>query len=230
VIPLVLVGLAAMLSGILMSYITAHWERGDRDKVASQLRWTLKLMGAGFTLAALATLVVAPWLFDTVLQGRYADGLAVLPMTFVYCIWYSLLTVGQDWLWCREKGKWACLAVAIGLAVNFGLNAIMIPEWGLWGAVWATAISNAIALVALYAMNMRFGWRPDRGIWFAAGLPLVLLLPTHVAVMCCGVLCWGGVQYGWLFDGGERRELRQHCQLLLRRTQWVWRPGFRNPV
>ena len=90
-------------------------------------RWTLKLMGLGFTFAGACVLVVSPLLFDVVLQGKFNDGLSVLPMTLVYCIWYSLVTVGQDYLWCREKGKWACLAVLIGLGVNVVLNFALIP-------------------------------------------------------------------------------------------------------
>ena len=35
IIPLVLGGLAAMLNGILMSYMTASWERGDKKQVVS---------------------------------------------------------------------------------------------------------------------------------------------------------------------------------------------------
>ncbi len=225
VIPLVLVGLAAMLSGILMSYITVHWERGEREKVASQLRWTLKLMGPAFTLIGLGVLVVSPLLFDSVLQGRYADGLAVLPMTLVYCIWYSLLTVGQDWLWCREKGKWACLAVITGLLVNLGLNYLFIPVYGLWGAVWATAISNAVALIALYLTNYWFDWRPDRGIWLAALMPLGLLLPVPLAVVTTGVLTWCGMQYGWLFNESELHDLKRVWLDARQRTE-CWIPGI----
>ena len=47
IIPLVLVGMAAMLGGTLMAYLTAHWERGDKEAVQRQLRWTLKLTGSG---------------------------------------------------------------------------------------------------------------------------------------------------------------------------------------
>ena len=167
IIPLVLVGLAAMLSGILMSYMTASWERGEKEKVSQQLRWTLKLTGLGFTVAGALVLLVSPLLFNVVLQGKFNAGLAVLPLTLVYCIWYSLVTVGQDYLWCREKGKWACLAVVIGLIFNIALNIVLIPSHGLNGAVWATAISNFISLIGLYSLNRYFGWRPDAGVWFS---------------------------------------------------------------
>ncbi|MGI9518891.1 MAG: lipopolysaccharide biosynthesis protein, partial [Pirellulaceae bacterium] len=213
VIPLVLVGLAAMLSGILMSYMTANWVRGDREKVSRQLGWTLKLMGIGFTVIGLGVLLLAPLLFDVILQGKFNGGLAVLPLTLVYCIWYSLVTVGQDYLWCREKGKWACLAVIVGLSINVLLNLFLIPRFGLTGAVWATATSNIVSLVALYLTNLSFGWRADRGVWFSALIPLVLLLPLNVAIASVLVLTWAGVKYGWLFSESERNELEESIEL-----------------
>ena len=207
IIPLVLVGLAAMLSGILMSYITASWERGEKQKVSQQLRWTLKLMGLGFTFIGVCVLVVSPLLFDVVLQGKFNGGLAVLPLTLVYCIWYSLLTVGQDYLWCREKGMWACLAIISGLVVNVGLNFFLIPAFGLYGAVWATAISNLVALVVLYCINRQFGWIPDSGVWLTVAVPLLLMLPVNLAMASCLVVSWAAFKYSWLFDEGEKQEL-----------------------
>ncbi len=68
IIPLVLVGLAAMLSGILMSYMTASWERGDHAKVSRQLRWTLKLTGLGFTAIGVGVL----WCCSAVVRLRTA--------------------------------------------------------------------------------------------------------------------------------------------------------------
>ena len=209
IIPLVLVGLAAMLSGILMAYMTASWERGERKQVSQQLRWTLKLVGLGFTGIGVCVLIVSPLLFDVVLQGKFNDGLSVLPLTLVYCIWYSLVTVGQDYLWCREKGKWACLAVVVGLVLNVTLNLFLIPKYGLGGAVWATAVSNLGALITLFWMNSYFGWRPDRGIYLTAVLPLVLLFPLNLTIALLLVFVWGGMKYRWLFNEDECCELKQ---------------------
>ncbi len=225
IIPLVLVGLAAMLSGILMSYMTASWERGDREKVSQQLRWTLKLMGLGFTLLGVSVMLVSPLLFQVVLQNKFSGGLAVLPLTLVYCIWYSLVTVGQDYLWCREKGKWACLAVLIGLTANIALNFALIPRFGLGGAVWATAISNLFALVALYVTNFCFGWKPDRGVWLTALLPLVLLLPVQMGLALVLVFSWAGWKYGWLFNEHEQQEFNTLMDGIKQRTHGFWAPA-----
>jgi O-antigen/teichoic acid export membrane protein len=162
-------------------------------------------------------------LFDGILEGRFAEGLAILPLTLVYCIWYSLLTVGQDYLWCLERGKWACAAVVAGLATNVALNFLWIPVYGLSGAVWATTVSNAVALAALYWLNAKCGWRPDRGVWLAAVIPLGLLMPLPAAIAVIGVVTWGGWHYGWLLDVRERTELADALLAVVDRI-----PGLRR--
>lgn len=220
VIPLVLVGLAAMLGGILMPYLTAHWERGDRDAVRRQLRWTLKLIAIGFTAAGVLILALAPLLFDVILQGKYSDGKSVLPLTLVYCIWYGLLTVAQDWLWCREKGKWACLVVGFGLVANAALNVVLIPHFDLLGAVWATTLSNFLTLAGLFAMNAAFGWKPDRGICLSALFPLVLLLPCLQASAVLIGLSALAVRTSLIFDEREREEIASQVAEILHRLGW----------
>lgn len=183
VVPLLLVSVAAMLAGLLLPYMSAAWEAGKKEEAQRQLNWTVKLVSVGFTVCGALILLMSPLLFDLILQGRYNDGLAVLPLTLVYCIWFSLHTVGQDYLWVAEKGKWAAGATAIGLLVNVGINTALIPVLGLWGAVAATACGNLVIVLGMFSLNHCFGCRTDKGIWLSAGLPMMLLLGTPVAII-----------------------------------------------
>ncbi len=214
VIPLMLVSVAMLLSGLLMPYLAAHWERGNKQAVSRQLRWTLKLTGLVFSFAGLMIVLMAPLLFEYLLQGKYDAGWSVLPLTLVYCIWYGLMAVGQDYLWCREQGKWACLMLTIALVANVALNYWMIPRYGLNGAVLATATSNAVGLFALYLINQRFGWRPDAGVWLTAALPLCILLPLPTGLLVFTLLAWCGVKYRWIFDDEEIIEFNQSVSSL----------------
>jgi O-antigen/teichoic acid export membrane protein len=202
-LPLVLVGLASMLAGLLMPYITAAWEQGRRHDALKQLQLTLKLVSFGFTAAGLATIAMAPYLFGTILEGRYSDGLAIMPLALVASTWYSLVTVGQDCLWCSGRGHWACLAVGIGLVACIVLNVALIPPFGLWGAVWATALANAVALVVLLAINTRFGWHIEPRVWLAALAPLILLLPLPLATALSIATAYIGLRRGWLLEPSE---------------------------
>ncbi len=183
VIPLLLVSLGAVISGALLPYMSEAWEAGKKHQAKNQVNMAIKLVSVTFTMGGALILMLAPLLFNTILQGRYNDGLGVLPITLVYCIWFSLMTIGQEYLWVAEKGKWATLAVGLGLILNVVLNMILIPHFGLFGAVFATAIGNASILTTLFLMNHYFGCQTDRGIWLCALLPLLLVTSKPVAIV-----------------------------------------------
>ena len=207
VVPLLLVSVAAVLGGVLMPYMSEAWESEQRDRAKRQLNWTIKLVALTFTAGGMLVLLLSPLLFGWVLQGRYNDGLAVLPMTLVYCIWFSLHTVGQDYLWVAEKGKWAAVATGAGLLVNIGLNMALIPVWGLPGAVLATAGGNLVIVLTLFALNRRWGCETDAGIWLAPAIPLLLLAGVWLALLGLLLLTFACVRTNWVFSQQEKQDL-----------------------
>ncbi|MDG2223970.1 MAG: oligosaccharide flippase family protein, partial [Rubripirellula sp.] len=172
--PMLLIGIATLIGGILMPYLSTDWESGKRRLVGRNVRLAVKMTAIGFTLAGVAVLLLSPFIFDGFLQGRYNSGLSILPLALVYCIWMSIAILAQDFLWVAEKGRLPSLAMIIGLAANIGLNAVMVPRLGLYGAVAATAAANAVVLIAIYLLNMREGWEIDKGVWLLSLFPLVL--------------------------------------------------------
>ncbi len=209
VVPLLLVSVAAMLGSVLMPYLSAAWEKGDRDGACRQLNWTLKLMGLTFSAGGVLVLLGSPILFDWILQGRYSGGLAVLPLTLVYCTWFSLYYVGQDYLWVAEKGKLATFAIGFGLIANIGLNMLMIPLIGLWGAVIATSIGNLLVVILVFLFNHRCGCKTDLGIWFMVALPLALLLPPWVALATLALVTYVGFATTWILQAEEKKQISQ---------------------
>lgn len=210
VVPLLLISVAAMLGGVLIPYMSAHWEAGRKDKAIEQLNWTLKLMSISFTAGSVLVLLFSPVLFDWILQGRYNDGLRVLPLTLVYCIWFCLFVVGQDYLWVAEKGKWAAFSIFVGLAANIGLNMLLIPKMGLTGAVVATTLGNAVNLAMIIGFNHTFGCRANSGIYLCALTPLVLLATNPwlsvVAILSIALLTW---KTNWFFTESEKAALNE---------------------
>ena len=207
VVPLLLVGVATMLAGVLLPYLSESWEKGRKDLAAKQLNWAIKLAAIFFTLGSVVLMLMAPILFDWILEGRYNDGLAVLPMTLVYCIWFGLHTLGQDYLWIAEKGKWATFATAFGLIVNLGLNMALIPIIGLHGAVMATAAGNLTIVIMLFCLNHRLGCKTDSGIWLCAAVPLILLLGKPLAIAASIALIAICVGTNLFFSHAERLEI-----------------------
>ena len=207
--PMLLVGIATLIGGILMPYLSAHWESGKRDLVGRNVRLAVKMTAIGFTVLGVAVLLLSPFVFDVLLQGRYSSGLTILPLALVYCIWMSIAILAQDYLWVAEKGRLPSLAMLVGLAANVGLNAILVPRLGLPGAVTATAAANAIVLVAIYLLNVRDGWKIDGGVWLLSLFPLVLCAPIEVTLGVTLVLLTLAWKTSVFFDLNEKQQLHE---------------------
>ena len=207
VVPLLLVSVAAVLGGLLMPYMSAAWEKGDREQACRQSNWSIKLLGLSFTAGGILVLFLSPILFEGIFQGKYNDGLAVLPMTLVYCIWFALFTVSQNYLWVSEHGKWAAFSVATGLGTNIVLNMLLIPQYGLQGAVVATTLGNAINLGLIYTCNHWLGCRADLGVWVTSLMPLLLLLPLGVATAVLVILLLAGLTTEWILSAQEKQSI-----------------------
>ncbi len=208
VVPLLMVSVATMVAGVLIPYLSRAWEAGNKPKLTKQLNWTVKIVSIGFTTGGILVLLLSPLLFNVILQGRYNGGLSVLPLTLVYCIWFGLSTVAQDYLWVAEKGKWATLIGVAGLVVNILLNMILIPLIGLPGAVIGTACGNATLVVLVIGLNHRFGCRSDTGIWLCAAIPLILLLNTPLAVLAMVAVLVFCVFSDWILSVEEKSDLK----------------------
>lgn len=175
-LPILLVSVSAMLGGLILPYLSHEWEKGDHDAVARLQKVSLKWMAVGFTAIGSVIMIAAPLIFTYVLRGKYDDGLAVLPWTFVYCIWFSLAGVAQNYLWCAEKAHLGSGALVVGLVANVAMNILLLPVLGLLGAVLATSAANLIALAVIYYYSHREGMRVDVGIVLTTLLPLSLAM------------------------------------------------------
>ena len=194
IIPMLLVSLATMVSGVLLPYLTADWEAGNRQVVREKLQRILFAMSVFFTAGAAFSLLAAPWFFENALQDRYTAGLAMMPMTFVFCIWISLGNIGQDYLWVAEKGKWVAAAIAVGFALNIAMNFYLLPIWGLHGAVVATLVSNGVVLVGMWLAMKRFGFPLDQSTIVITLLPATLLMGPWITLVAVAMVCVGTVQ------------------------------------
>jgi PST family polysaccharide transporter len=174
VVPLLLISLADMLAGIVMPYLSHDWERGERRLVSDRLNLILKLTAIGMLAASVLILLGAPLLFHVAFEGKYNAGLAILPWTLTYCVWYAILIIAQNYIWCAEKTKLGSLPLGIGLAANVLLNMVLLPIWGLYGAVLATTVSTGLALGLLYWLNRREGMELHSGLIWLTFAPIAL--------------------------------------------------------
>jgi len=188
IIPLLLMSIASMIAGILLPYLSADWESGRYKLVRLRLRQILLAVALLFTLVGAASLLIGPWLFSEVLQGRYADGLTLMPLAFVCSIWVALAGIGQTYLWVAEKGKWVGVAIGVGFLANIVLNLLLMPVWGLTGAVAATTTANGIVLIGLWVAMDQQSYGLDVTAVYATVLPLFLLASPYLAIVASVVI------------------------------------------
>lgn len=207
VIPLLLVSVAELLSGMIMPHLSHDWEAGRHGEVARRLNMGVKLTSLGMLLSGACILAAAPFLFHVVLEGRYNEGLAVLPWTLAGCVWYGIYCIAQNYLWCAEKTRLATAPLGLGLIANIVLNLLLLPTYALHGAVLATAISTALCLGTVLALSKRHGMQLDAGTWLFAAAPAAIGFGTWPAVVTCVALTAGTLTTTALFTADERREL-----------------------
>ena len=227
VVPVLLLSVALMLGSMITPHLAADWEAGRRDRVSARLRLFLKLLAFALSAAAVAALLAAPLLFGVALRGKFSAGLAVLPWTLCYCIWFGLALVAQNYLWCAEKARLCSLALLAGLIANVTLNLLLLPRLGLLGAVLATTAANVVVLALILNFNCRLGFRVDAGLWVALGLPLAVCLGPWIALLVLAAVALAAIASDRLLSPDEKRQLAEGCQQYLRRWR-VLRSAWRR--
>lgn len=219
VVPLLLISFADVLSGLIMPHLSRDWEAGKHTEVGKQLKLFVKLTGIGMFGFSLCVLLFAPLLFDVILQGKYSDGLDVLPWALTSCVWFSIYTVAQNYLWCAEKTRLATLPLIIGLGVNIGLNLALLPIWGLLGAVVATGISTLVCLGAILLISSRHGMHIDLGLWLIVIAPIAICADLDIAAATFAVLLIATPFTSLTLDDQEKQGLYALLQQFITKTK-----------
>jgi O-antigen/teichoic acid export membrane protein len=213
VVPDLLASVAAMLAGVLLPYNSHDWETGNRDVVSRRINLALKATGLTFTAAGAALLWIAQPLFAWVLEGKYELGREVLPWTLLLCIFFSLSVLALNYMWCAERAGRAVLAMGAGLICNIAFNLVLLPRFGLPGAVIATAAANAVSLACAYWLNHRLGMRLDGGVAAASLAPLALLLGAAPAAMTVIALTVIALRSDWIFNPEDKGEIAKSLRM-----------------
>jgi polysaccharide transporter, PST family len=217
VVPLLMVSVAGILGGMILPHLAHDWEAGRREQVNRTLNLTIKLLGLAMFAGATIVLVFAPVLFETIWHGKFPQGQSLFPLALLSCAWLGLATVTQMYLWCAEKARWSCMALGLGLAANLVLNLVLIPHYGLAGAVAATTIANAVVLAILLGLNRTLGFRLSPGMWIVLLIPVTLLLGPFAASAGLILVVVLAVFGNSLLDDAEKRHLAEVCRDYARR-------------
>lgn len=228
VVPLLLASVAMILGSMITPHMSCDWEAGRRDRVVLRLNLFMKLLALALTFGAVVVLAASPLLFHVAFQGKFGGGEAVLPWTLVYCIWFGMAMVAQNYLWCAEKARLACVGLLAGLCVNVSLNALLLPRLGLLGAVLATSGANLVVLLSVLGFAHRLGFRADRGTWLTLAAPAALVLGPWIALAVLAAMTIEAIASDRLFSREEKTLLLGKAADYAGRIRDVgfkWRPA-----
>jgi peptidoglycan biosynthesis protein MviN/MurJ (putative lipid II flippase) len=145
----------------------------------------------------------------------------MLPWTLMYFAWFGVMSVARVYLWCAEKVWLVSIAYLGGLIVNIGLNLVLVPPLGLWGAVLGTCAANFVVLALVFWISASSGLRLDRATWLVSLLPLALALGLWGAVAATATAIVLALATDWLITEDDRREMmsvaRRYRDKFLRR-------------
>jgi len=115
-------------------------------------------------LAALALSVLSREALSIMATSAFHDAYKVIPLIAVSYVLYGCFQILGVGFGLMAKTRYSALIVAVAAISNLGLNYLLIPDYGMMGAAWATFISY-LALAALgfvvsrrfYAVNYEWG-------------------------------------------------------------------------
>jgi O-antigen/teichoic acid export membrane protein len=230
IVPLLFLCVADLLGGVVLPYLSHDWESGARQRVSDRLNLILKFASLVMLAGGVTVLWIAPWLFHYAFAGRYDEGLKVMPWTLTYCVWYGLLLVAQNYIWCAERMKLGTLPLAIGLATNIALNIVLVPAWALLGAVVATTISTGIALAVLYRINRAAGMKLQPGMIWLSVAPISLCGGTWSATLTLVLLAAIVPFSKTLFTNDERLTAREVLDSYFAKIAGFWSQRRSEPT
>jgi len=117
------------------------WQQGDRRRLQQVTTWNARAVAALSLPLAVGFIVAGDILIGTLFGAAFAA--AAWPLAILCCGQAVNAGVGSVGLLLNATGheRQAAYAVALAALANIGLNASLIPSWGMTGAAAATGTS-----------------------------------------------------------------------------------------
>lgn len=136
--------------------------RGAWATLSALSRRLLLIATAMATVAMVLVLLTADWVIPLLFGARYVDSVPVLRILFLAAPALFVALVATYLASAMSVERPVVTILLASLALNVGLNAVLIPAWGPTGAAWATLGSESLLavgslLVVWSALRVREG-------------------------------------------------------------------------
>jgi O-antigen/teichoic acid export membrane protein len=134
------------INGSLQPYIFGKLNDGDTASV----RKTTKYLLAFYAGLCVVVSLMAPELLMILAPSHYSDGLAAIPPIIGMAFLNALYNVYASIEFYHKKSVGIAVATIVSAGLNIGLNAWLIPIYGLSAAAYTTLIANAVLTFCHY--------------------------------------------------------------------------------
>jgi O-antigen/teichoic acid export membrane protein len=150
-----------VISGLLVAPFLTAWAPFAfsifKEKTAKQVysrAFTYFVLVA--MLAALALSVLSREVLAIMATPAFHDAYKVIPLIALSYVLYGCFQLLGVGLGLMAKTRYSALIVTVAAILNLGLNYLLIPDYGMMGAAWATLISYLVLAVLSFVVSRRF--------------------------------------------------------------------------
>ena len=199
---------ASSISTALFPSISAAAERSSEKGLENLTSLGLKVMLFLTLPATIFLLFFADQTITWFLGAEFQEGVLALQILSPAVVLAAVNTLWSDLLRATNRQRYDLICIVIGLGLNFGINALLIPHW--------TYLAPSIAMVASQGVQFvlaLFGVAPTlkqfrlrslvapliaalamAGVWWVTdSLPTILRLPIGFSVYGALILLLGGI-------------------------------------
>jgi O-antigen/teichoic acid export membrane protein len=213
----VLTVLPVMFMGLILPSMVASWSSGNKEAFRTRVAQSFNLFMLTVIPLIVGTQLVATELTVLIAGDDFAQAGPVLALLIVALLGVFIGALYGHLVVALNKQKvmtWGYVFVAI-IAVTGYLW--LIPEYGMWGAIWVTLVSEAlIASITFFVVWKTSGATPNLTITFkaliAAGIMYLAISPLNLHVILDILL--GGAIYTTLIFVLKAVTIKELKQLL----------------
>ena len=91
-----------------------------------------------------------------IINGKYFESLQLIPIIFISYLFYTWYILLMPSIFLNDKQSWSPVFRGTAALANIGLNLILIPKYGIYGAAISTLIAYFLMGLFLYIKNIKW--------------------------------------------------------------------------
>jgi len=160
-------------AAINTAWAPIYYDLADTPEGRAKLPRLTTVYASVVTALAIGYTLVAPDLLLVLANRRFHAAVSVVPVVAAGYFFFALYMVVSTPIFHRKKTGWAPVISGAAALINIGVNLVLIPPFGMFGAAWATLIAYAFMFLIARVISERL----DQGIY--ENRNLVVLIGTY---------------------------------------------------